>query len=111
MLSKEICEKIWRCHREIEASKKLIEDVKEVIQKKRDKFAIRRNAQGLEDVFGRERGLELGVPNGENSQRIFNVSFELALPVIRQHIANKERELSEFNEMALLEMKGDQNAP
>ena len=104
MLTKEICEKIWHCHREIEAATNLMGDVKEAIKENKDRLADHEHDEKLRDVFGRRRDLELGVPSGENAKRLFNVSYDLAVPVIKAHIANKTAQLAELNERAKLEL-------
>ena len=85
MLSKETCEKIWHCHREIETGEKLLADIKEVFEK--NKYAP--DAQALKDVFGKRRDMQLGVPSGQNSHRIFDVSYDLAEPIIRTHMRKR----------------------
>lgn len=106
MLSKEICEKIWHCHREIEAGEKLLADIKETIAKQRHDPL----PPALKDHFGHRADLQLGIPHGDNSHRLFKVSFDLAEPVIRTHIANKKADLARLNEVALLEI-GTGTAP
>ncbi len=104
MISKEICEKIWHCHREIECSEKLLADIKETIQKAK----CADNPPALKDHFGyRHQTLQLGVPSGESSHRLYALSFALAEPIIRAHIAHKQAELAEMNEMARLELLHD----
>ena len=102
MLSKEICEKIWHCHREIETGEKLLVDIREAFEKNKHEP----HAQALKDAFGRCQNMQLGVPSGENSHRIFQVSYDLAEPIIRTHIANKRAELAKLNEVAQLEIDG-----
>lgn len=57
------------------------------------------------DGFGRECNLELGVPTDHNAKRIFTVSWELAVPVIKTHIANKVAELNELNIIAKAQLE------
>lgn len=95
MVSQETAGLIWHCYREIEASEKLIQDTQEVIENN-----VKRNCK---DIFGRELGLQLGVPSGENSRRLLDVSPTLGLSVIRAHIANKQAELIALNEKAHIE--------
>ena len=102
MLSRETCEKVWHCHREIEAANKLLEEVIGVIKINKEKSHLEM-PKGLKDTWGRQTELELGVPSGENSKRLFRVSFDLAEPVIKAHIAKKEAELKELNEIAKME--------
>ncbi len=105
MLSKKICEEIWHCHREIETAEELLADVEKVIQKNHENRHTQSHEEKLKDVFGREKDLELGIPCGENSKRLFRVSYELAVPVIKAHMAAKKAQIAELNEMAKIEMQ------
>ena len=106
MLSRKICEEIWHCHREIKAATGLLDDVNKVIEESKGNFADE-DTERLRDSFGRRRDLELGVPSGTNSKRLFRVSYDLAVPVIKAHIANKTAELAELNERAKLEIESE----
>lgn len=64
------------------------------------------HAQHLRDAFGHKRNLQLGIPSGANSHRLFNVSLKLAESVIRSHISTKKYELIEANEHARIELAG-----
>lgn len=104
MIDKEICEKIWRCHREIEASKGLLEEVNKIVEANKNR-SVQELPKGIKDAFGRECNLELGVPTDHNSKRLFTVSWELAVPVIKAHMANKQAELSELNIVAKAQLE------
>lgn len=104
MISKETCEEIWHCHREIETAENLIVQIEELIKKNKENYHARQHEQKLKDVFGCERNLELGIPCGENSKRLFRVSYDLAVPVITAHIASKKARIVELNEIARLEL-------
>jgi hypothetical protein len=95
MISKQTAYEIWIAYDEIAKGNKIIEDIEEQV----------RNAEplNLRDSFGRLRNLQLGVPSGENSQRLFDVHPSLALQVIRAHVAHKEAELAVINERAKIE--------
>lgn len=54
MLSKEICEKIWHCHREIETGERLLTDIKETIAKQRHDPL----PPALKDHFGHRADLQ-----------------------------------------------------
>src|SRR6185369_988934 len=54
----------------------------------------------LRDAFGRGRNLQLGIPSGENSHRLYDVHPKLAKSVIKAHIAEKQSELVQANERA-----------
>jgi hypothetical protein len=102
MISRETCEKIWHCWREIETGQKLLEEINNRLEeaKKWD-----RNVEKLKDAFGRERNLQLGIPSGENAYRLYDVQYELATSVIRAHIASKEALLKQCQEEAVLELQ------
>lgn len=99
MISKKSAEAIYHCHREIEAGENLLADMQKICEeRKRDDFA-----PTLRDVFGSERQLQLGIPSGASGHRLFQVSFEMALPIIKTHISNKRAELFEASQIALVE--------
>lgn len=100
MITKETCAAIWSAYREIEASEKLLADMKA----ERERAHADPHAPTLRDAFGRVRQLQLGIPSGENGHRIFDVSPVLAESVIRAHIEHKRAELAEANERARIEL-------
>ena len=101
MIQQKTAARIWQCHREIEAGHKLLQDMEE----RKKKYPRDKHAQQLKDCFGRGQNLQLGIPNGENGHRIFNVSPDLADAVIRSHIAAKKAELVDVNEQARVELQ------
>lgn len=80
-LSMEIALRIWTAHREIEAGKQLLSDIRAALK------------EG-----------QLGVPSGDNSHRLLDVSPRLAVHIIEAHIAEKQRELEEASIAARVEM-------
>jgi hypothetical protein len=58
----------------------------------------------LRNAFGRDVFLELGVPSGDSSHRLFHVSNTLGRSVIAAHIARTQAELVEANEQARVEL-------
>ena len=92
MITKELAMSIWRCYQEIESAQKLHEECKEAIEKA--------NPDHWKDSFGRERGLEMGVPSGDNSRRIFQVSPTAALLVLADHVHQKTLELERLQAQA-----------
>ena len=99
MITQETIANIWHAHREIAAGEKLLEDIADALKWECDK-----TAPLLKDAFGRKRQLQLGIPSGENSHRLFDVAPSLAVHIIRAHIANKKAELVAANEAAKIEM-------
>lgn len=100
MITQETAGKIWTCYREIEASKKLLTDLTKDDERTRED----KDLPTLRDAFGRRRHLQLGVPSGENAHRLFDVRPDLALCVIRAHIAEQEAEMVRLNEAARIEV-------
>jgi hypothetical protein len=100
MISQDTAAAIWAAYRDIEAGEKLLAD----IEKERNRNHLDKSQPTLRDAFGRVRNLSLGIPSGENSQRLFDVKPELAEAIIRAHIANKHAELAEANERARVEL-------
>lgn len=88
MITKEIASKIWHCYNEIEQAEKMIQTMKENI-----------NANGeleMKDTWGETRDhLQLHIPNGRGggSFSVRNVSGEVALVVLQQHIEKQKAEL------------------
>jgi hypothetical protein len=80
MISAQTAMDIALAYREVQAGEKLLADVREAMD--------RVSSRDIRDAFGRpQNGLQLGVPSGENSHRMFNVPWALAVPVIETHIA------------------------
>lgn len=100
MISQETAARIWGCYREIGAAKKILSDMEEEAARHHDE----QHPENLRDAFGRRRQLELGIPSGESSHRLFDVGSELAKSVIRAHIAEKQAALVAANEQARIEL-------
>ena len=100
-ISAETAIAIARAHREIEAATELLNKVEEA----------RRNHSepDIRDAFGRMRGCQLGVPSGESSHRILDLSWSLALPIIQAHISEKRAAVTALSEKARAELS--QKAP
>jgi hypothetical protein len=97
MISPETARAIAYAHREIETAEKLLDDISEALS--------RRGTPDIRDAFGRQaQGLQLGVPSGETGQRLFNVEWSLAKPVIEAHIANQRAQVAALNEKARAEL-------
>lgn len=100
MISKDTAAAIWNAYREIEAGEQLLSDM----TKERARTDADKRAPTLRDAFGQKRQLQLGIPTGDNSHRLLDVSPVLAESMIRAHIANKHAELAEANERARVEL-------
>ena len=97
MIGFETARVIAFAYREIEVAEKLLTEISNTID--------RRTAPDIRDAFGRQvGGLELGVPSGDNGRRLFNVSWELARPVIEAHIAQQKAIIASLSEKARIEL-------
>jgi hypothetical protein len=103
VITKKTAERIWVAYREIESGEKLLEDM----ARERDRYDVDEHAPTLQDAFGRARHIQLGVPSGENSHRLFQVSPVLAESCIRAHIEHKRVDLVEANEVARMELEAN----
>lgn len=93
MITKNTATDIALAYREIEVAEKLLAEIAETME--------RRETPDVRDAFGRRRnGLELGVPSGDSSNRLFDVPWNLARPIIEAHIASKRALLSALTEKA-----------
>ena len=105
VISKATAIAIAVAYQEIERGEKLLADVHSCISERRERLA--KGAEDLRDAFGhRQRSLTLGVPSGDNGHRLCDVSYELAVPVIEAHIANKRSQLSALSLKAKTELGG-----
>lgn len=95
-VSKETAMALAFAYRELDAAEKLLAKIADAIN--------RRETPDIRDVFGRSHGgLQLGVPSGENSQRLFDLPWSLAKPVIEAHIANQRAIIAAMSETARIE--------
>ena len=99
MISQDTAYAIATCHREIEVAQKLLGEVEDGLQK--------RGVPDIRDAFGRsQRGLQLGVPSGDNGHRLYQVEWSLCVPVLTAHIGSLKGKLSALNEIARSELDG-----
>jgi len=99
MITKETAIKIWNCYNEIESAEKVKADMNE------SKLKYPEEQPSLRNAFGERSGLQLGVPSGSDSHRMFSVKAELALKIVEQHILDQKTRLEELNKVALREIK------
>lgn len=99
MISKDTAVQIAYAYRDIETGEELLNKIiKDMRHGEKD--------VDLRDAFGRKRGLELGIPSGSGSTRLYQLSWDLAQPVIVAHIAKVRARLAELNAIARMEMDG-----
>lgn len=98
IITKDTAIAIAMTHREIENGTKLLEKIAE---DKRWHESV-----DIRDAFGRQRQLQLGIPSGENAHQLYDLSWDLARPVIEAHIAKKRAHLVELTAIARMEMDG-----
>lgn len=95
-ITRETAARIAYAHDEITAAEKLMSELEDAERNYRD--------PDFRDSFGRQRGLQLGVPSGESSRRLFNVSPRLAKTVIQSFIYDKQAEIRALCELAAREL-------
>ena len=97
MITNETATDIALAYREIGVAEKLLADIAE---------AVRRHEEpDIRDAFGRRQsGLQLGVPSGSNSHRMFDVQWSLAKPIIEAHIAQQKAKVAALCEKAKAEL-------
>lgn len=100
MITKETCVKIWQAYNEIENAQKLLQDMAEILKKDHEK------SPNLYNAFGERRGLQLGVPSGSDSHRLYNVSPTLSVAIIEEHIEINKKKLEELKAIAKIELYG-----
>jgi hypothetical protein len=94
----ETAREIWLAYDEIAKAEKLIAEMHEQM--------ARYDCPNPRDLFGHRRCLQLGVPSGDNSHRLFDVQPELAITCIKAHIAGKRAVLEAASERARAELSG-----
>lgn len=96
-ISKETATDIALAYREIATAEKLLIEITDA--------ASRYESNDIRDVFGRRvEGLQLGVPSGKDSHRLFMVPWSMARPIIQAHIARQKGDLAVLNEKARIEL-------
>lgn len=95
MISQRTAHDLWCAYDEIEKGEKLLAEME-------TQFAHGQNPCPR-DSFGRRRNLSLGIPTDSNSQRLLDVAPELAMVIIRAHIAEKRSRLDALNAQAKIE--------
>lgn len=97
MITKETCVKIWNCWNEIDNANELISSLNKGIKET--------NTPTIHNAFGERVGLQLGIPSGSDSRRLYNVPLELSIKIILAHIEEQKRKLRELEAICLIELK------
>src|ERR1017187_8128231 len=97
MITQKTAYDIWVCYNEIEKGEKLLTDIQEELSHHR--------LPNLRDAFGQSQNLQLGVPSGSSSHRLFDVKPELAVCVITAHIGDKKAKLIALQTIAKQELE------
>lgn len=99
-ISKTTAIDIAMAYREIEAGEQLLAEIRAALS--------RSVMPDIRDAFGRPQGgLQLGIPSGKDSTRLFQVPWSLADPVIEAHIASMKARLAVLQETARIELGSD----
>jgi len=96
MITKETASKIAYAYSEIEAGEELLKILDEALKD--------HSVPDFRDGFGRNRALELGVPCGPTSKRLFTVNPKLGMIIVKAHIAGKRAEIEALCEIAKQEL-------
>ena len=99
-ISSETARDIALAHREIETAEKLLSEIVET--------RSRHEEPDVRDAFGRRKGgLQLGVPSGQSSHRLFDVPWSMCQPIIEAHIAQQRVRVEALSRKAMIEMGVD----
>lgn len=96
MLSKDTAGRIWNAYNEIEKGEKLLLEMEDLAKK----YVVPPNPT---DSFGDRRDLQLGIPSSNTSRTLLNVRPDLAMVIIRAHVAEKKGVLVTLNAQAAIE--------
>ncbi len=106
MISEETAIAIATAHRETRVARELLEKI--------DAGERENRPPDILDAYGRPRGLQLGVPTSDMSQRLFTVSHAAAKLILADHIEKQRGEIERLSNVALAEIEaacGGDDAP
>jgi hypothetical protein len=87
-------------YREVETAEQLLEEIQEAMS--------RHVMPDIRDAFGRPvGGMQLAVRSGKDTQRLFDLPWSLAKPVIEAHIALHKSRIAALNAKVLYEAADD----
>jgi hypothetical protein len=91
---------IAMAYREVETAEQLLEEIKEAMS--------RQVMPDIRDAFGRPvGGMQLAVRSGKDTQRLFDLPWSLAKPVIEAHVALHKSRIAALNEKARFEANSE----
>lgn len=100
MITPETAYDIAVCYQQIDNAKELLAKVEEQLGR-----GVHDDREQMRDAFGRIRdGLQLGVPSGRNGHMLYNVSWDLARPVLQAQIATYQAQLDALMTKARAEL-------
>jgi len=97
MITRQTALALARAYAEIEAAETLLKALLEPAREHR--------ASDIRDAFGRTRGLQLGVPNGDIGYRLYDVPAPLAEIVVKAALDAKRAEIAALSEKARVEIE------
>lgn len=98
MISKQTATDIALAYREVEAAEALLESVVRAHKN--------REVPDIRDAFGRlQSGLQLGVPSGNSSHRLYDVPWTLVQPVLEALIAMHRSKIQALSQKARHEIE------
>jgi hypothetical protein len=101
MIKSELLVQLWTCRKEIDNAQNLLKEMDEQLAKKSDVEPTFQNA------FGEHVGLQLGVPTGHNSHRIYGVEASLGRKVIEAHIENCKAKCAQYETEISISCQGE----
>lgn len=96
MISEETAIAIATAHREARVARELLEKIETGERENRPPDIL--------DAYGRPRGLQLGVPTSDTTQRLFTVSHAAAKLILADHIEKQRGEIERLSNVALAEI-------
>lgn len=96
MISQETAVGIATAHREIRVARELLDKIEAGEREGRP--------PDIADYYGRPRGLQLGVPTSDTTQRLFTVSHAAAKLILADHIERQRAEIERLSGVALAEV-------
>lgn len=103
MITKDTARDIFNCYFEIEKAEKLLEGLNESLSKMGE--------LKLKDSFGQAQSLQLGIPSGASSTRLYNIPDEIAVLAIESHIKRQNELLKQLEVVARGELNTQHPAP